>query len=165
MRYLPGGSVLVLGLLLAGPAGAQEKGKNRCTGELPDSTLLEAGPVYRDCEVDRPARLRTADLPVDYTPPANLGGSRCLRAEFQFVVDTLGHPEPPTVRPGRSNDRGLESALRATVPQLRYEPARLGNRRVRQVVVYSRSVAPIVRVSPDDERVGLPQVRSSVGCP
>lgn len=162
---LKSGSFLLLLALGAAPASAQQL-KRRCTGEPPDSSALRPGPVYRDCEVDRPARLRTADLPVDFTPPAgNLGGARCYRAEFQFVVDTTGRPEPTTLRPGRSNDRGLEEALRGNLDQLRYEPARLANRWVRQIVIYSRAVAPIVRVSPDEERTGLPQVRSSANCP
>jgi hypothetical protein len=159
------GSFLLLLVLAAVPATAQQL-RRRCTGEPPDSSALQTGPVYRDCEVDRPARLRTGDLPVDFTPPAgNPGSGRCYRAEFQFVVDTTGRPEPLTVRPGRSNDRGLEDALRGSLDQLRYEPARLANRRVRQVVIYSRAVAPIVRVSPDEERTGLPAVRSSANCP
>jgi hypothetical protein len=159
------GAFLLL-LALAAPLASAQQLKRRCTGEPPDSSALQAGPVYRDCEVDRPARLRTADLPVDFTPPAgNPGGARCYRAELQFVVDTTGRPEPLTVRSGRSNDRNLEDALRGHLDQLRYEPARLANRRVRQVVIYSRAVAPIVRVSPDEERTGLPQVRSSANCP
>jgi hypothetical protein len=157
-------AVFSLLVLMAAPASGQQL-KRRCTGEPPDSAALLTGPVYRDCEVDRTAQLRTADLPVDFNPPAgNPGGSRCYKAEFQFVVDTVGRPELSTLRPGRSNDRGLEDALRGNLEQLRYEPARLDNRKVRQIVIYSRSVAPIVRVSPDEERTGLPQVRASVNC-
>ncbi len=157
--------LLLLSMLgFSSPASGQQKGK-RCTGEVPDSTLLGSGPVYRDCEVDQAARLRVPDFPVDYIPPPNnMGGTRCLRAEFQFVVDSAGHPDPASIRPARSNDRGLEEAVRPTLERLRYQPARLGNRPVRQLVVYARSVASIVRVSPDEERTGLPQVRSSPDC-
>jgi hypothetical protein len=153
------GSLVLLVLLvpLALPSSAQQL-KRRCTGEAPDSTALKAGPAFRDCEVDRPARLRTMDLPVDFSPPmAGAGGNRCFRAEFQFVVDSTGIPEMATVRSGRSNDRGLEDALRGNLDRLRYEPARLAGRRVRQVVIHSRGIAPVVRVSPDEERTGLPQ--------
>lgn len=151
-------------LLVAAPLSAQKP--KRCTGEAPDSAVLHRGPVYRDCEVDRPARLRTVDLPLDYNPPTGgLGGSRCLRAEFQFVVDTVGRVEPATVRPGNSNDRGLEEAVRGNLGQLRYEPARLGGAKVRQVVVFARAVSPIARVNPDDEKTGVAQVRVSAECP
>ena len=156
--------VLVLLLLATAPLAAQKA--KRCTGEVPDSALLHRGPVYRDCDVDKPARLRTVDLPIDYNPTTGgLGSSRCLRAEFQFVVDTVGQVEQATVRPGNSNDRGLENAVRGNLGQLRYEPARKAGAKVRQVVVFARAVSPIARVNPDDEKTGVPQVRVSAECP
>jgi hypothetical protein len=155
---------LSLLVLFAVPLAGQSK--RPCTGEAPDSALLAGGPVYRDCEVDRPARLRTVDLPVDYRPPAGgLGGTRCLRAGFQFVVDTIGRAEITTVRPAAGNDRGLEDVLRGTLERLRYEPARHQGGKVRQVVVYARVVAPLVRVTPEEEQTGVPQVRSASECP
>ena len=159
--------IVILGVMIcfAAPLAAQ-KPKRRCTGEAPDSAALHRGPVYRDCEVDRPARLRTVDLPLDYNPPTGgLGASRCLRAEFQFVVDTTGRAELATVRPGNSNDRGLENAVRGNLGQLRYEPARLAGARVRQLVVFARAVSPIARVNPDDEKTGVAKVRVSAECP
>ena len=157
--------ILVLLILGATPLAAQ-KSKRRCTGEAPDSALLHRGPVYRDCDVDHPARLRTVDLPLDYNPPTGgLGSTRCLRAEFQFVIDTIGRVEQATVRPGNSNDRGLENAVRTNLGQLRYEPARKAGAKVRQVVVFARAVSPIARVNPDDEKTGVPQVRVSAECP
>ena len=153
-------------LVLAATPLAAQTSKRRCTGEAPDSALLQSGPVYRDCEVDKPARLRTVDLPLDYNPTTGgLGTTRCLRAEFQFVVDTIGRVEPATVRPGNSNDRGLENAVRGNLGQLRYEPARKDGAKVRQVVVFARAVSPIARVNPDDEKTGVPQVRVSAECP
>ena len=160
-----GVGILVLLILFATPLAAQTS-KRRCTGEVPDSALLHLGPVYRDCDVDKPARLRTVDLPLDYNPTTGgLGTSRCLRAEFQFVVDTIGRVEPATVRPGNSNDRGLENAVRGNLGQLRYEPAHKAGAKVRQVVVFARAVSPIARVNPDDEKTGVPQVRVSAECP
>lgn len=162
MRFV---GTLALLLLFATPLAAQ-KSRRRCTGEVPDSALVSHGPVYRDCDVDKPARLRTIDLPLDYNPTTGgLGSSRCLRAELQFVVDTVGRVEPATVRPGNSNDRGLENALRGSLGQLRYEPARKAGAKVRQLVVFARAVSPIARVNPDDERTGVPQVRVSAECP
>jgi len=149
--------------VLASPLPAQAK--RRCTGEAPDPAWLAEAPVYRDCEVDRPARLQTAEVRIDFVPPPGAGrSSACFRAEFQFVVDTIGHAEPATVRPASSNDRSLEEAMRAILDQLRYQPAVLQGARVRQIVVYTRTVAPIVRVTPDDERTGLPDVRSTTIC-
>lgn len=156
--------LLVLLVLTSVPLAAQES-KRRCTGETPDSAALSHGLVYRDCDVDRPARLRTVDLPVNYTPPGGFGGSRCLRVEFQFVVDTTGRVEPATVRTRSANDRGLENAVRGNLAQLRYDPARLAGASVRQVVLFTRAMSPIVPANSDDEKTGAPQVRVAADCP
>ena len=156
---------LALLLLLTNPLAAQ-KSNRRCTGEAPDSALLQQGPVYRDCEVDRPARLRTVNLHFDFNPPTGtLGPTGCLRAEFQFVIDTIGRIEPTTIRPANSNDRGLETAIRANLAQLRYEPARLAGGKVRQVTVFARAVSPVAQATPEDEKAGAPMLRVSAECP
>jgi len=49
------------------------------------------------------------------------------------AVDTLGRPEPRTARLVRASDPMYAAAVLAIVPALRFEPARLGDRRVRQV--------------------------------
>ena len=59
---------LALLLLAALPFEAQ-KSKAGCAGEPADSAVLAGGPVFRDCEVDRPAELRTGDLEISNTPP------------------------------------------------------------------------------------------------
>jgi hypothetical protein len=153
-------------LVLALPAEAQKK-KGKCTGEPADSALLVGGPVFRDCEVDRAARIRGQASRLNFTPPASgVRDGRCYRAEFQLVVDTLGQAELATVRPRLGNDRDLEEAVRMTLPGLVWEPARLEGRAVRQVVVYKMGVVTRVRVtSSNGAPVGLPPIRpSTVGC-
>ena len=159
-------ALLALLLVVAAPLAAQ-KPKKRCTGEPADSALAArgSGPIYRDCEVERPAQLRTLDFPIDFQPTGSiLPSGGCYRAEFQFVVDTTGRPEPSTVRPSPGNDRGLEDAVRPGLSQLRYDPARLAGNRVRQIVLYKRAVEPIVRVNPTEgEQTGLPSTRPAIG--
>ena len=126
----------VLGVSRAGTAQARP-----CTGIAPDSVWLRSGPVYRDCEVEQPAK-RRGDAPRLELDPVRLGpDSACKRVTLVFVVDARGAVELPSVRTTLSDHPELEAAVRATLPQLKYAPARRENRPVRQVVEYSRSVA------------------------
>ncbi len=154
-----------LGVLLLGTTRVDAQGNRPCTGEPPDSTMLLGGPVYRDCEVERPARMRSTDFPIDFTPTGVAPAGGCYRVAFQFVVDSMGRPETTTVTPLPGNDRVLEDAVLPGLPQLRYQAALLGGARVRQIVVYRRAVQAIMRVNPTEgEPIGLPATRTSGNC-
>src|ERR1043166_960875 len=73
-------------------------------------------------EVDKKAEVIQPEPLPDYTP---MGTPRagCFSAEFEFVVDTQGEPEVLTIRATHSNDRGLEDALRSSIPNLPFTPA------------------------------------------
>jgi hypothetical protein len=109
---------------------------------------MAAGPVFRDCEVDRKAELRGSEPRLPYSPPAS-GGTlgRCFRAELELVVDAAGEPELWTVRARPANDPDMEVAMRSLLPMRRYQPATLDGQPVRQVVIYKRSVSVVVRVA------------------
>src|SRR2546423_945502 len=51
-----------------------------------------------------------------------------------FVVDATGHAETDTVRFVRSNNRLFEEAVRAALSRMRFVPAEIGGRKVRQLV-------------------------------
>lgn len=53
-----------------------------------------------------------------------------------FVVDTLGRVEPSSVRVVSSAHALFEAAVRAALPRLRFSPARVGGRPVRQLVEF-----------------------------
>jgi hypothetical protein len=134
---------------LASPGLAQQR-PGRCTG-TPIDPLVVAGPVYRDCDVDRPAHLRgTAPQPAWTPATAEARDGRCFRAEFQFVVDTLGVPNLATLQAVSANHTDYAEAVRSTLAGLRYEPARLDGRPVRQIVVYRQTMS--IRVSAGGER-------------
>jgi hypothetical protein len=104
-------------------------------------------PVYEACAVDRKAKLTTTDLSPDYrpsTPPQ--GRSGCFSADAQFVVDTLGKPEPSTVRITKTNDQAFAEAVLGLVTRLRYEPAMLAGKPVRQIQTEHRSLGYQVSV-------------------
>lgn len=137
----------LVGLLVVIGSGLEaQRSTGRCTG-TPVDPLVVAGPVYRDCDVDRPARLRgTAPQPAWTPSSSEMVDGRCFRAEYQFVTDSLGVPDLTTLQAGSSNNLAYGEAVRATLGALRYEPALLEGRPVQQVVVYRQSVA--IRVSP-----------------
>ena len=137
---------LLLVSLFALPAEGQKR-KDKCEGLPPDSIELAGGMVYRDCDVDRPAKVRGSEPRIAFQPQTSgIPRSRCYAAEFQFVVDTTGNVELLTVRPNPANDRDLESAVAAEWTRLKFQPARLAEAPVRQIFVYRRVVGVMVRV-------------------
>ena len=136
---------LLLAATVCGAAFAQ--GESRCTGAAPDSLLLRTGPVYRDCEVDQPAKRRGKDPSLDFDLSRVRTELTCLRVSLEFVVDTLGKPEPATVRVVSSDHRDLEAAVLGSLPRLQYVPARRAGYPARQIVSYTRAVAIPGRVA------------------
>ena len=140
--------ILLVITAMGSPLAAQHKKKGRCSGSEPDPGWLIRGPIYLDCEVDRKVELRGSEPRLDFAP-SGMPRSGCLKAEFEFVVDTLGIPEVLTMRAKNGNDRDLEEAVRNAIPLLRFMPAQLEGRPVRQLLVYKR-VAVMTVVSSRD---------------
>jgi hypothetical protein len=139
--------LLLVATAMGSPLAAQHKKRGRCNGAPPDSTWLIGGPIYMDCEVDKKVSLQSA-VPPDFVPTGT-PRTGCLRAEFEFVVDTSGQPEILTIRPHPGNDRDLEEAVRSSIPKLRFAPAELDGKPVRQLTVHKENVY-IRRVSSRD---------------
>jgi len=102
-----------------------------CDRSDQDTTHYLHLPLYRACAVTVAARRVASDLQPDF-----YAGGRdrsCFTAFIEVAVDTLGRPEMRSVRLVRASDPGFGAALLAVVPGLRFEPARLGERRVRQI--------------------------------
>jgi hypothetical protein len=102
-----------------------------CDRSDQDTTHYLHLPLYRACAVSVAARRVASDLQPDFYP----GGRdrSCFTAQIEVAVDTLGRPEMRSVRLVRASDPSFGSALLAIVPGLRFEPARMGDRRVRQI--------------------------------
>jgi hypothetical protein len=125
---------------------------------------MAAGPVFRDCEVDRKAELRGSEPRLPYTPPATGSSSgRCYSAELEFVVSAAGEPELSTVRARPANDPDMEQAMRSLLPMRRYQPALLEGRPVRQLVVY-RVALGVIRVVSASGRVAPITPRRPPNC-
>lgn len=137
---------VVLALLASFVSSAEAQRVRRCTGEAPDSALMAAGPIYRDCEVDKPARRRGGEPRLSMsTTPNQAPRDDCYEVQLEFVVDTTGKPEQSTVIVRRSDMREMLEAVRQTVPELHYEPAQKDGKRVRQVVIYERKLSVMTR--------------------
>jgi len=136
--------LVLVALLLAGAAqtGFGQDLKRACSAELPRGARAASLPVYRDCDVDEPARLRSEGR-ITFTPPA--GSTRtgewwCEKAEVVVLVDSTGRAEPGTARVTATTSPEFAAALVGSLPGLRFRPAELDGRGVRQVVRYDRGV-------------------------
>lgn len=117
------------------PAGASAAPVSAAgAGTQGTGTALPGG-AFSDLQVDVPAAL----LPRSPLPqyPAAL---RMLRsdghARLRFVVDARGRVELATVEILEASHPAFAAAVRAALPRMRFSPARIGDRGVRQLVEF-----------------------------
>lgn len=126
-------------VLLTCPLGAQRASRG-CPAIAADSAAGSA-PVYLACQVDREAKPRGIAPRPDWTPSqGEVRDGACFRAEFQFVVDTVGMPEVATIHDGSATSANFQQAVRDAIPRLRYSPAMRDGMPVRQLVSYKQLV-------------------------
>jgi protein TonB len=93
------------------------------------------GGAFSDLQVDVPAALLPRSPLPEY--PAAL---RMLRldghARLRFVVDARGRVELATVEVVETSHPAFAAAVRAALPRMRFRPARIGPRGVRQLVEF-----------------------------
>jgi len=132
--------VVIVLAVTTSPSAAQQRRGGRCTGDAVDSTTMAMNAVYRDCDVDRTAKVSNTIRPV-FQPDQSGLRAGCFRTELEFVVDTTGRPEMGTVKRVSDNSPELTEAVKTALPGLRYEPAQRDGQPVRQIVRYKSSVA------------------------
>lgn len=136
--------ILLSAIVARADAQASRRG---CPAVTVDSTA-DTLPVFVACQVDRAVRQRGRTPRIQWQPsPGDIEPGACFFAEFEFVVDTLGLPEPLTIKALRTNNPSFESAVLEVVEVLRYEPARRGGAKVRQVTTFRQTAAMMVQVS------------------
>jgi hypothetical protein len=136
-------------VLISNPLLAQ-RAKRGCPEFSADSATGGVA-VYLACQVDREAKPRGIAPRVEWTPPqSELRDGACFRADFEFVVDTLGIPEVATIRDAGATNVNFQQAVRDAIPRLRYSPALLHGSAVRQRVSYQQSSAirAVISTSP-----------------
>ncbi len=110
------------------------------TGEAPITGASPAagpaaGGIHSDEQVDEPAAL----LPRSALPryPDALRSWRVEGfARLRFVVGADGRVEPEGIEVLESSHPAFAAAVRATLPRMRFKPARVGDRPVRQLVEF-----------------------------
>jgi hypothetical protein len=102
-----------------------------CDRSDQDTTHYLHVPLYRACAVTVAARRVANDMRPEYWPTGR--DRSCFTALVEVVVDTLGRPELRSTRLVRVSDPGYAAAVLAIVPGMRFVPARLGERPVRQI--------------------------------
>lgn len=138
--------LLMSALLVGAPPLAAQRSARACRDTPVDSSVVDS-PVYHACHTDRAARERGPRPRLEWEPtPGEITDGSCFRADFEFVVDTLGIPEVGTVRVIRSTNPRFTEAARARIGAMRYTPAQRDGRPVRQVVRMSE-MAGVRRVS------------------
>lgn len=88
---------------------------------------------YFEFQVEKAVRLASGSAGPTYPPElkaANVGGVVLA----QFVVDTLGRAEVSTFKVLKSNHQLFTEAVKTALPGLRFIPAEVGGRKVKQMV-------------------------------
>lgn len=106
-----------------------------------DSTSL--GGVLAQAEVDQPAEVIHQPKPR-YPPVLQQAGIEG-RVLVEFIIDTLGHTEPASLRVLESSNPGFEAAAGETLRRSVFRPARVQGRPVRQRTIQ----AVAFRIAPD----------------
>lgn len=96
-----------------------------------DTTHFLHLPLYRACAVSIAARRVASEMQPEFRSSAR--DRNCFIALIEVAIDTLGRPEMGSARLIRESDTGYGASVLAILPGLRFEPARLGGRRVRQL--------------------------------
>jgi hypothetical protein len=122
--------LILVGLVAVAGCAGRTKRTDACP-PVPEDQWIGGTPVFRDCSVDRAARLSGQAPPVLYTPTTD---QYCVHAIIDVVVDASGRPIPSSVKAVRSNDQAYLQSLIASLDARRYEPAQLDGRSVPQIV-------------------------------
>jgi hypothetical protein len=128
------GAILWLAFVVGCASTPRSAKGESCALRSRDSSYAAAGPVYRDCAVDRQAKQTNNDVHPDWRPSSQAPRNGCYFAELEFVVDAAGKPERGTASVVRTNDQTFADAWLTTVPSWRFEPAVRGGVPVRQIV-------------------------------
>jgi TonB family protein len=97
---------------------------------LPSGIVSE---VFREDQVEIPVALAYGSAKPGY--PASLSSTGIEgAARFRFVVDTVGRVEMTTIEMVSSSHAAFAQSVRITLPRMRFTPARVDGKPVRQLV-------------------------------
>ena len=103
------------------------------SGVVGGTGVVNHDQTYFDFQVEKPAASLPGSPGPRYPDILRSGGVEGT-VLAQFEVDTTGRVNIPSFRVLRSDHAMFEQALRSALPNLRYLPAEIGGRKVRQLV-------------------------------
>ncbi len=121
------------GPLSPGSKSAAELARQPARGPKAEPTAMSADQAYFEFQVEKKAALATRSAAPRYPDALR---ERHVEGEVlaQFVVDATGRPEVGTFKVLRSSDELFASAVRSALTGMRFNPAEVGGRAVKQVV-------------------------------
>lgn len=133
---------IVVGLILLLPATAiaQDKDKKEKECAPVPAEFLSDGEVFRDCAVDKPARVSRQPR-IDFQSLTPRGSTACMMAVVDLVVDEAGTVLPGSARLVETNDRAYAEQLLAVIHTTRFQPAKKGDVAVKQLYRYKGEVS------------------------
>jgi TonB family protein len=125
-------------LLLVGAAAAVAVACSMDAPDVPSAVgskpqRIESPQAYMDFQIEKPASASPSNVSPKY--PAGLRAANVEgQVIAQFVVDTTGRPELRTFEIKSSDHQEFTAAVREALPRMRFSPAQVGGRPVRQLV-------------------------------
>ncbi|HEY8312305.1 MAG TPA: energy transducer TonB, partial [Gemmatimonadaceae bacterium] len=99
----------------------------------PDTTSALGDNVYSSFEVDNAVQISSGSAVPQY-PPDLLARRVQGKVVVRFVVDTSGSADVGSIQILDSSDPQFAASVREALPRMKFSPARLNGRRVRQLV-------------------------------
>lgn len=103
------------------------------SGVVGGTAPVQTDQPYFDFQVEKPVAPLPGSAGPRYPDILRSGGVEG-QVLAQFVVDTLGRVEIPSFRVLRSDHAMFEQAVRSALPNMRFLPAEVGGRKVKQLV-------------------------------
>ena len=94
--------------------------------------VTESGVLF-DFQVEKPASANPSNMPPRYPERLRAVGIQG-GVVAKFVVDTAGHAEMRTFEVLNSEHEAFTAAVREALPEMRFFPAQVGGRKVRQLI-------------------------------
>ena len=113
--------------------GVMNPGLDQPAARTVADSAASGGPVYTSFEVDNAVQISYGSTVPQY--PSELLARRVQgKVTVRFVVDTSGFADAESVEILDSSNPQFEASVRSALPHMRFSPARLNGRRVRQLV-------------------------------
>lgn len=113
--------------------GISTPSKSDIVRATPDGPkVMDVKTTYFEFQVEKQATV-SRGVPPRYPAELRAAGTSG-EVLMQFVVDTMGLVEGSSIKEIRTSDTQFTAAVREALPQMRFHPAEVGGRKVRQLV-------------------------------